>query len=190
MKKSLAIILICLSISLPVFGQIKWVNLAQASKMNPDSVLALDLSKLKLKSLPNEIFQYKNLEHLELSKNNLQQLPDTFAVFQQLKSLFLGKNKFETFPLIITRLTKLEILSMYRNLFSEIPNAIASCQSLKKIAFWDTPVTQFNEGFFKLNALTELDLSGIQYNEAFQKSLFERLPNTKIIIDVPCNCIR
>ena len=45
----------------------------------PDQVYRLDLSGQKLKTVPGEVFQFKNLNALDLSGNKIKQLPDSLG---------------------------------------------------------------------------------------------------------------
>jgi Leucine-rich repeat (LRR) protein len=58
----------------------------------PDSVFALDLSKKKLKTLPDDLKKLPNLQWLKLEKNNLKEIPTWIGDFTNLQYLDLSNN--------------------------------------------------------------------------------------------------
>jgi internalin A len=58
----------------------------------------LNLSHLKLDSLPPELFELTQLQVLWLSGNQLTELPPDVGVFRQLRRLRLDRNKMATLP--------------------------------------------------------------------------------------------
>jgi hypothetical protein len=61
---------------------------------------------------------------------------------------------------------------------------------LEEVDLWDTPIGGFPEGFYTLNKLKVLDLTGLRFGPTFQENLIEKFPNTKITMEPPCNCMK
>ncbi len=66
----------------------------------PDTVKYLNFNQLQLKSIPDVVYRFLNLESLDLSQNNLTVFRFQLSKFPKLKSLNLSKNKIAEFHLI------------------------------------------------------------------------------------------
>ena len=97
---------------------------------NKEHVYKLNLSRKKLDSLPNNLFQLKNLEYLDLSKNRLDHIPKELKVLQNLEHINLSKNNFIDFPEILTELTQLQEIIINNNKITTIPKQIKYLNSL------------------------------------------------------------
>ena len=64
------------TLQLPDFRGIRVFKTLNGALQHPDSVFRLDLSKQKLKEVPEEIRKFPNLKELNLSKNNISELPE------------------------------------------------------------------------------------------------------------------
>jgi len=191
MKKKFALCLL-LSLTNSFFCQSVHQNIYNWDVLvncNPDTVYAISFSKNKLEALPNDLIRYKNLEYLDVSKNKLSSLPSFIGDFQNLKHLDISKNEFLVFPVEICRLGNLMYLIANRNTFTSLPDCIKYCSNLEYLDLWDTPVSEFPLGFDNLAKLKKLDLSGIRFGPTFQQTLKQRLPNTEILFDPPCDCM-
>ncbi|MBF3355343.1 leucine-rich repeat domain-containing protein, partial [Leptospira borgpetersenii serovar Hardjo-bovis] len=71
---------------------------------NPLEVRVLDLSRQKLKTLPIEIGQLKNLQRLYLHYNQLTVLPQEIEQLKNLQLLYLRSNRLTTLPKEIEQL--------------------------------------------------------------------------------------
>jgi Leucine-rich repeat (LRR) protein len=169
--------------------EIKTYSLEQALLANPDTIFALDLSHLKLDTVPFEIAKFTRLNYLDLSKNKLSKLPDFLADLEYLKTVNISKNKFDVFPLVLTRIDSLTVLLANRNQFDRLPESIGYCKNLEVVDFWETPIMSIPESFYALPKLKKIDLQGIKYSPTFQKKLKDRLPNVEIKLDSPCDCM-
>ncbi|MBK7943600.1 MAG: leucine-rich repeat domain-containing protein [Flavobacteriales bacterium] len=69
----------------------------------PMQVYRLDLSKQKLKAVPEELRRLPNLNALDLGRNKLKELPAWFTDLAHLQELTLSGNKLVAFPEVILR---------------------------------------------------------------------------------------
>ena len=173
-----------------VFSQeqpIRYYTLSELATATVDSVFAIDLKKMNLTELPDDIFKFKNIMYLDLSKNKLTQT-NGLEHFKQLRYLNLEKNKFEYFPFPICQLTELETLILNRNNISVIPVCIEYCQNLKYLDLWGTTVSGLPIEMVHIKTLEKIDLSAVQINKQGQERLREMFPKVKLVLDSPCNC--
>ncbi len=109
---------------------------------NPTKVYKLNLSRMKLKAIPKEVYTFVNLQQLDLSYNeitevpkeigmlkNLQkldfthnkikELPATISLFKNLEEFLIGSNQLKTIPLGMIQLKKLLLLEVEENKIPE-----------------------------------------------------------------------
>ena len=155
---------------------------------SPDSVKAIDASRLKWETLPDELLKFTQLVYLDVSRNKLATLPD-LGSFTSLRHLDLSRNKFTTFPVSLCKMTALTRLSLGRNLIETIPECIGYFFSLVYLDLWDNPIKKLPEQLTKLTALRTVDLRGILFNKQFQEGWRTKMPNVTWHFDYPCECI-
>lgn len=161
-------------------------SLEEALK-SPEDILILDLSKQKIKELPNDFGPLINLRELYLDKNKLKKLPRSIASCEQLRIISISKNKFVDFPMIICYLSQLRTLDFSTNEIAELPDCIAELIHLENIYLVGNEVAIIPNKLEKLK-LKELDMRMIQMNEKEQNTIREQFPNTDIKFSKPCNC--
>lgn len=189
MKKLVVIILIlCAYNSLFSQSNLKTYTWEQAKLKGPDSVYSISFERMRLSSIPTELFLYTNLIKLDLSKNKLDSLPFEIVKLIHLQNLDIGKNNFIQFPPIICELKNLKSLSLNRNEITGIPNEIDKLVLLEKIDLWETPLEKFPDAFVAMKNLKFIDSRGVSHGEKYQKYWTENLPWIKIEFDAPCNC--
>lgn len=116
-----------------------YTNLEEALK-EPDNVLKLDLSMLKLTSVPKEIGKFPNLECLDLSFNRISDLPPEIVNLKKLKYLDLtGTNYMAKLPEVLKQLPSLQVLNVsdhrlwkpaqYEAAKKMLPNVKVICKS-------------------------------------------------------------
>lgn len=167
---------------------IHFYSLEELKTAHPDSVLAISLKKQKLTELPEELFRFTKIRYLDLEKNEFGDL-SRLGEFTELVYLNVGKNKLINFPVAICQLKNIEELILNRNDFSYIPPCINYCQKLTSIDLWETPVTSLPNEMHSIPTLKSIDFSGVRMNPTQQKNLKELLPNVKLILDAPCDCL-
>lgn len=178
-----------LSISSNNFAQIDkvYTSIEEATAVHPDSVFRLDLSKKKYRTVPAEIYQFKNLTDLNLSQNKLVSLPDEFY-FPKLEVLNLEKNDLDTFSNAICQNISLKQLYMGKNDVAIVPECIGSLTELVIFDIWFNPIAELPMSLTELKKLRHLDLRGVTFSNDFQKKWTKLLPWVKIEFDLGCDC--
>ena len=170
MRKIFAIILILTSSSYCAFSQ-NFLSLKQQSLLHSDSVEYLKITRQKLTHFPKEIFRYKNLVALDLSKNKIKNIPDSISVFYQLEFVNLRKNNFEVFPESLFQLKKIKEIVISSNQIGFIPDAISLCTQLRKLDLYNNPISDLGHGLQDLKNMEELDLKVLMMNAKKQKAI-------------------
>ena len=187
MNWKFAIVLLSVALSFTSYSQ-KYIRYADLGQYERDSVRAIEITKQKWKEFPQELLEYKNLEHLIISKVPLAKL-DGLEKMTQLKSLKLDKIDLAYFPIEVTQLTNLTSLTLSRIEFSNIPKQIERLSNLEFLDLYGCVITSLPDEIENVTTLKRLDLSGVSLNAQEQKAIKEKLPNVKIRMDAPCNCM-
>ena len=165
----------------------KWDDLP--INVDADTIYGLNLSKMRLDSVPSNLSKFSNLIFLDLSKNKLKELPTFIGELQKLKELNLAKNKLDKLPIELCKMKNLERLILNRNFIGSLPSCIEYTSALKYIDLWDNPIRSLPESFERLENLEEVDLSGIRFSPKFQESWLAKMPNVKFVFDEACDCM-
>nr|AOE12215.1 hypothetical protein [uncultured bacterium] len=70
-----------------------------------------------------------------------------------------------------------------------MPTCIKYLTQLEHLDIFNTQMDSFPSELGLLKNLKTFDARGILFGREFQQTWEERLPNTKIKFDAPCNCI-
>lgn len=108
-------------------------NWAELAKLRQLKSLDLSGSLSKLKTLPTEVFELKDLEFLYLGDNNLKKLPKAIVQFSKLKVLDLGHNSFNHFPKVLRDLPHLETLIINAQAIDSLPIELLEMRQLHKL---------------------------------------------------------
>ena len=138
----------------------------------------------KIKALPNEICQLKNLKVLILKDNIVEQLPDCINNLTHLEKLDLRDNLIPTLPASFTQLTNLKLLDLKANDMTELPANFANLSQLKELNIGMNLKLDFEVEKQKLMKMTRLELLDLSYNNITKEQvtpLREALPNCKVI---------
>ena len=160
------------------------------ANVNADTIYGLNLSKMKLESVHDDLSKFKNLIHLDLGKNKLSDLPEFIGDMQSIKVLNLEKNKFDRLPIELCKMKNVERVIISRNELSTLPSCIEYMISLKYIDLYDNPITKLPESFERMQNLEKVDLSGIRFSATFQESWQLRLPNVEFVFENACDCMK
>ncbi len=155
---------------------------------SPDSVKAIDATRLKWESVPEELFQFKYLVYLNLSRNRLTSLPDISSL-TKLRHLDLSRNKFANFPVELCKMTSLKRLSLGANEIESLPECIGYFSELIYLDLWDNPIKKLPEQLTKVTTLKTVDLRGILFSKPFQEGWRSKMPNVTWYFDYPCDCM-
>ena len=155
---------------------------------HPEMVIRLELKKQKLKSVPPEIFQFKNLQYLDLSKNQIKELPDSLYLLTNLQCLVVSHNKLSILPKQIGKCSNLVYLNANNNDIFMLPPQFGQLEKLRRLDLWSNELGDFPESMSNLKQLQTLDIRAILINDDNLKLLKKWLPNTEIFFSPPCNC--
>lgn len=164
-----------------------YTSLAEALK-NPDAVVKLVLRKQHLKSIPKEIYQFKNLQYLDLAKNSIKFVPDSIGVLSQLQYLDISRNHIDQLSGGIGKLTNLFYLNLNNNEFSSLPPQMGNLVNLRTLDLWSNNLDDFPENLKNMTSLQVLDLRVILIPDDKQKYISSLFPHTKIYFSPSCQC--
>jgi len=125
------------------------------------SITELDLSLMKLESLPNNIFDgFNNLRKLNLLSNNLTSLPKEIGYLTNLEVLNLENNNLTSLPKEIGYLKNLEVLNLDGNKLTALPKEIGDLSNLINLNLGDNNFTSLSKEIGNLSNLERLSLYG------------------------------
>lgn len=150
LEKSLNITL-TLEIDLPTNRE----NYYVASEGN---ITGLYLSNLKLKKIPEIIFQMIELISLELPKNNLIEMPKEILKLNKLAILDLSYNLISNLPRWIYELKLLRVLKLNNNQIYAIPDTISRMTLLRKLFLHNNQIHSLPFNLIELKLLEEIHL--------------------------------
>ncbi|KAI8929312.1 hypothetical protein BC831DRAFT_444700 [Entophlyctis helioformis] len=119
----------------------------------------LDLSEHGLKSVPDELFQLRNLQTLSLFNNNLDCVPDAIANLHVLESLDLSVNELNTLSPSIGLLGQLSVLDLSNNNLAILPDAFGNMTGLVDLDLSNNQLASLPSTFGMLKAMDKLNLS-------------------------------
>jgi Leucine-rich repeat (LRR) protein len=125
----------------PELREKPWFYSIESAMANPMEVYKLSLSDQKIKTVPEELFQLKNLQVLNLNGCKLKVLPETLGDLANLEMLSLFDNKLRTLPVNIRKLRHLEVLYLGGNKLTEIPVWIGGMGKLRILDISRNPIT-------------------------------------------------
>ncbi len=164
-----------------------YMDLQEALRF-PEKVLRLELRKKKLKEVPKEVFQFKNLQWLDLGKNNITELPDSLYKLENLQFLNVSRNKLTSLPKQIGKMLNLVYINANNNDLVGLPPQIGNLERLRVLDLWSNELSDFPEALSKLKDLRVMDLRAITISQENINQLKKWLPNTNVHTDPPCNC--
>ena len=163
------------------------VSASQAGSFNTN--IELFLTKNRLTTLPESLFEVENLAFLGVSQNRLTELSRSVSKLQNLRSLNIGLNQIEFFPASLLTLKNLETLIFAS---SHVPVSPARRMSAKHGATMDpetrTVITTRRSPLTRnarVPALTELCMRCIATDPYFQDAseFINSLPIPNYLID-------
>lgn len=96
-----------------------------------------------IQTIPSEISELRNLEVLILNITKIVALPATIGGLQKLKHLDLSDNKLVSLPTSIGHLKELEYLNLENNKLKLLPTIHWSCDNLQTIILSNNPLSRF-----------------------------------------------
>ncbi len=164
-----------------------FTSIEEATK-RPLEVYRLELKKEKLKEIPSEIYQFKNLQYLDLSKNKIDTFPAQLAELTYLQVLNLSRNELNYLTEAIGNLTNLIVLRAGNNYLWEIDKSIGNLKRLEILDLWANRLIILPETLQDLKTLKEIDMRVNPVKREVQEELQEYLPNCVMHFSNDCNC--
>lgn len=130
------------------------------SILNLTHLQKLDLSRNKIKEIPNSIDKLSKLKYLLLNRNEISSLPESIGNLRNLKELYLNENRLHSFPKSIEHLESLEWLLLQDNKLKTLPKSLKNLNRLTHVYLEKNQFKEFPEVLSNLHALEEIGLSG------------------------------
>ncbi len=140
--------------AVPVSPLQKRLDKAAASKAGK-----ADLSRLKLKALPPELFTLPAVTALDLSDNPLEAVDARLQALTQLEVLSLARCGLAAAPAVLARMPALEQIDLSGNPISQLPDDWAGLTRLRRLDLRDAELTLVPRVLAELPQLADLDLS-------------------------------
>jgi len=165
-----------------VYGKIKDVA--------PDSITRLRVKKCKnCDSLPEDIFQYTNLQELICQNGKLKVLNTRISELKNLQTLNVSRNKLVRLPESLGELSELQILIINRNKIESLPESIGKLHKLELIDAWNNPLYSLPQSIAKIaNTLKTIDIRQVPIRENELDAMEKLLPKTEIKYTSICEC--
>ncbi|REA61594.1 leucine-rich repeat domain-containing protein [Dyadobacter luteus] len=122
-----------------------------------DALLVVDTLKIKqlyienslLKSLPDLIYRFPNLELLSLMDNDIEQVNIDMSKLRKLKNLNLSGNILTVDSVHLSRNKTLQILNLQRNVLQDVPAIVKNCKRLETLWLGRNPLSAINDKSFR-----------------------------------------
>lgn len=155
---------------------------------DPGSIYRLDLSRQRLKRVPEELARFTELRELRLDRNKLKSLPAFLANFSHLEIFSAEENELTAFPEAMWSWPRLKELRLGDNWIEAIPLNIDACQELIVLALWSNVIGTFPASLSELPQLQRLDLLNNEMTAEEQELLRIWLPDVQLDLSQPCRC--
>lgn len=188
----------CWSFAYPAFGQsIDWretppyttLDDARAARAAGQPIYRLDLTKQRLRVLPDDITEWSEVREVILDRNKLRVIDTDLSRWTELVVFSAESNELEAFPTSLLRWRNLEQLRLGDNQIDSIPLNIDRLQHLKELSLWSNVISHYPASLGDLKTLELLDL---QYNDmtAEEQDLLQSwLPErVRVNLSPPCRC--
>ena len=120
--------------------------------------MELDLSKLGLSAVPENLGKLDSLQNLDLSDNHLSALPESLCQLGSLQRLFVCGNQIRSLPDGISQLDSLREIDVSSNRLSALSENLGQLASIKSIDLNDNELSTLPESLGQLASLQSLFL--------------------------------
>ncbi|KAK1942798.1 Plant intracellular Ras-group-related LRR protein 4 [Phytophthora citrophthora] len=137
-------------------------NLLELPESLPVALPSLETLSLiadGLERLPESIGVLTRLIELDLTKNRLRELPDSITELTELTSLNLSCNLLEKLPQDFGKLVKLDKLWLERNALRQLPESIGQCRSVRSANLSNNKLMELPDSIGELTSLTSLTVN-------------------------------
>ena len=114
-------------------GYISYLTNDELESVLPIDIEDLDLSSLRLKTVPKWVRKLRFLKSLNLANNLLSKLPEWFRELNQLQKVNLANNPILSVPTSLMNLLLLEDLNLSRTKIKILPEWLGGLSLLKKL---------------------------------------------------------
>lgn len=112
------------------------------SALDKSELLGLDMSGVRIKRLPMELFQFAFLTELRLANNFLASVPSEIGLLRTLTALDLSNNQLSTLPRELSKLTNLTELLLYNNQLTMLPAEFGYLYQLQSFGLEGNPIME------------------------------------------------
>ena len=166
-----------------------YTDLDQALSLNNASaVYRLDLSKKRLRAVPEEVARLSELRELRLDRNKLNALPEFLSQLSHLEVFSAEENQLTAFPDAMWQWPALRELHLGNNWIESIPLDIDNLKHLEVLGLWSNVIGSFPASLSELPSLRRLDLLNNDMTAEEQELLRIWLPNVQLELSEPCRC--
>lgn len=155
--------------------------------LNLKDLILFRMINNKIKELPNELFELKNLKSLDVSSNKINSIQKNIINCSSLVEINFLNNQIKEFPSIINKLENLEIINLAKNELEIFPN-FSGLYKLKKLDLSENRINEL-EGS-KLKGLISLDQLLLNKNKIIRiENDFFKDTNNLTLLDLKENKI-
>lgn len=123
----------------------------------------LDLSRLKLTTVPEAVGKLTALQELDLSNNQLTILPEAVGELRALRKVGLSNNQLTALPESVGKLTALQELHLSNNRLAALPESVGRLTALQELDLSTNQLTALPKSVGSLTALQGLDLANNRF---------------------------
>ncbi|MFK7921847.1 MAG: caspase family protein [Bacteroidia bacterium] len=139
--------------------------LAKIEEVRKKGLKRLNLQKLKLRSLPAQLWSLTELEYLGLQDNQLSTIPAEIAKLSQLNNLNLSRNQLTALPAALSELKQLNKLLAHHNELSEFPAPILLLENLRHLDLGNNQISRIPDELTYISGIQKLYLNDNQLSE-------------------------
>ena len=143
----------------------------------PDPHRVVQLCTVVVQTLPNKLFELRELYRFDVSFNRLT-LIDNFADLTALRYLDASHNEFEVVPLdLATSLTLLEHLDLSHNRISELPTYFGELRRLRRLNLAHNDIAEFPND--RMDVLASVKVRRGDFASAYAHRAMHVLPSAR-----------
>ena len=175
--------------SLQLENETLFTSFEHANTVSADSVYRLSFKRKLPDNFAQKIVQYPHLQELHIRNMRLKKVPDVVWQLKTLTVLNMSNNRLDSLSVGIKKLVYLERLILNRNYIRILPVEISELSHLSYLDLWSNLIITFPEEISKLrHSLKTVDMRVINMGDEYKEILQERLPDTKFLSSRTCDC--
>lgn len=174
--------------SLEQLDSVKVFTSLEDAIKSPLEVYRLELKKQKLKEIPEEVYQFKNLQYLDLSRNKLDTFPKQLATLSNLVVIVLNRNSINYLTESIGSFKNLMVLEASNNYLWEIDKSIGDLRKLEVLDLWANRLINLPESVQEIKSLKVIDMRVNPVKREVQEEIQEYLPKCLMNFSYDCKC--